>query len=86
MLILKESIKSIHERLGANAAPVIIPIGLEHEHRGVVDLVTMKALTYKDVEDNKLTEEEIPADLIEMAKKYRRELNRKSLLSLMTKL
>jgi len=32
------SLKSIKERLGANAAPVVIPIGLEHEHRGVVDL------------------------------------------------
>lgn len=72
------SIKSIHERLGANAAPVIIPIGQEHKHRGVVDLVTMKALTYKDVADHNLTEEEIPADLIEMAKKYRRELIEKA--------
>src|SRR3990167_4009587 len=68
------SIKSIHERLGANAAPVTIPIGIEHAHRGVVDLITMKALTYKAVEDNKLTEGEIPADLIDEAKKYRKEL------------
>jgi len=68
------SLKSIKERLGANAAPVVIPIGLEHEHRGVVDLIRMKALTYKAIEDNKLTEEEIPADLLESAKKYRAEL------------
>ncbi|MEK7061398.1 MAG: elongation factor G, partial [Patescibacteria group bacterium] len=68
------SLKSIKERLGANAAPVVIPIGLEHEHRGVVDLIRMKALTYKAIEDNKLTEEEIPADLLESAKKYRTEL------------
>jgi len=68
------SIKSIKERLGANAAPVVIPIGFEHAHRGVVDLVSMKALTYKAIEDNKLTEEEIPADLLESAKKYRAEL------------
>jgi len=68
------SLKSIKERLGANAAPIVIPIGLEHAHRGVVDLVSMKALTYKAIEDNKLTEEEIPADLLESAKKYRAEL------------
>ncbi len=68
------SIKSIHERLGANACPVIIPIGQEHAHRGVVDLVTMKALTYKEVGDHSLTEEEIPADLVDMANKYRSEL------------
>src|SRR3989344_4206211 len=68
------SIKSIPERLGANVAPVIIPIGQEHEHRGVVDLITMKALAYKAVEDASLTEEEIPADLLPMAQKYRQEL------------
>jgi elongation factor G len=68
------SIKSIHERLGANAAPVTYPIGIEHAHRGVVDLITMKALTYKAVEDNKLTEEEIPAEIADEAKKYRKEL------------
>ena len=68
------SIKSIHERLGANAAPVTIPIGIEHAHTGVVDLIRMKALTYKGIEDNKLTEGEIPADLIDEAKKYRKAL------------
>ena len=79
------SIKSIRERLGANAAPVQIPIGNEHELRGVIDLVKMKAYTYKAIEDNKLTEEEIPSGpealwaggpmtLLEAAKKYRKEL------------
>jgi elongation factor G len=68
------SLKSIKDRLGANAAPVIYPIGQEHEHRGVVDLIKMKALTYKAVEDNELTEEEIPADILEEVQKYRREL------------
>lgn len=68
------SIKSIRERLGANAAPVQLPIGLEHDHRGIVDIIQMKAFTYKAIEDNKLTEEEIPADLVERAKKAREEL------------
>ncbi len=68
------SIKSIHERLGANAAPVILPIGQEHEHRGIIDLITMKALTYKSVDDHNLTEGEIPAELVDSAKKYRAEL------------
>jgi elongation factor G len=72
------SIKSIHERLGANAYPVQIPIGLEHDHKGVVDLIKMKAYTYKGIEDNKLKEEEIPADLVEKAKKYREELIEKT--------
>jgi len=68
------SIKSIHERLGANAAPITIPVGIEHAHTGVVDLIKMKALTYKGIEDNTLIEGEIPADLLEQAKKYRKEL------------
>lgn len=68
------SLKSIRERLGANATPVQIPIGLEHDHRGVVDLIRMKAYTYEGVEDNKLKEEEIPADLKDMADQYREEL------------
>jgi elongation factor G len=72
------SIKSIQTRLGANAFPIIIPIGIEHGLRGVVDLIKMKAYTYKGIEDNVLTEEEIPAELIEEAKKYREQLIEKT--------
>lgn len=68
------SIKSIQERLGANAAPIQYPIGQEHDHRGIIDLIKMKAYTYQAVEDSKLTEGEIPADLLDTAKKYREEL------------
>jgi elongation factor G len=68
------SIKSIKERLQANASPVQIPIGFEHSLTGVVDLIRMKSYTYTSVEDNKLKEGEIPADLLDMAKKYREEL------------
>lgn len=65
------SLKSIDERLGANTAPIQIPVGNEHELRGMIDLVKMKAYTYKAIEDIQLTEEEIPADLLETAQKYR---------------
>ncbi|MBL7036387.1 elongation factor G [Candidatus Microgenomates bacterium] len=68
------SIKSIRERLGANASPVIYPIGQEHDHKGVIDLISMKAYTYSNVEDAKLVEGEIPEDLLDIAKKYRKEL------------
>ena len=68
------SLKSIEERLGANASPVMYPIGLEHDHKGVVDLIKMKAYTYKAIEDNALIEEEIPSDLVEICKKYRGKL------------
>src|SRR3989338_3972305 len=68
------SIISIRERLNPNAAPVDMPIGLEHELHGVVDLIEMKAFTYSGTEDSKLTEEEIPEDLLGKAQKYRAEL------------
>jgi len=68
------SVASIQERLGANAAPIQIPIGIEHSLRGVVDLIVMKAFTYEGVETNVLKEEPIPADLLEMAKRYRSQL------------
>ncbi|MBI1863802.1 elongation factor G [Candidatus Woesebacteria bacterium] len=68
------SIKSINDRLGANTSPIQIPVGNEHALRGMVDLIKMKAYTYKAIEDHTLTEEEIPEDLVETAKKYRSQL------------
>src|SRR3990170_510048 len=68
------SIASIRERLGANAAPVNIPIGLEHAHCGVIDLVSMKAYTYSGVQDNNLKVSEIPQELLSEAKRLRHEL------------
>src|SRR5258708_26667 len=68
------SIKSIHERLGANASPIQLPIGNEHELHGVVDLIKMKSYTYKSVENNQLTEGEVPSELLDTAKLMRGEL------------
>jgi len=70
----EKSIKSIRERLGANVAPIQLPIGLEHDLKGVVDVIKMKAFTYKGIEDNKLTEGDIPEELKDQAKKAREEL------------
>lgn len=68
------SVKSIRERLGANALPIQILFGMERNLRGVVDLIKMKAFTYKDMDSNKLVEEEVPTELLEEAKKRREEL------------
>lgn len=68
------SIKSIREKLRANASPIEYPIGLEHSLRGVIDIIRMKAYTYTGMEDNELKEEEIPAEYLEVSKKYRAEL------------
>ena len=70
----EKSIESVRERLGANASPVQIPMGLEHDLHGVVDLISMKALTYEGIADNKLKESEIPQEFKELAGKYRNEL------------
>jgi len=73
-----KSLASIKERLSTNAYPIQIPIGYEKDICGIVDLVKMKAYTYKEYSDKKLVEEEIPADMMEDAKKYRHELLEKA--------
>src|SRR3989338_5004965 len=72
-----KSLESIHKRLSENAFPIQIPLGNEKEIRGVVDLVKMKAYTYKDFSDKNLVEEEIPDDMKEKAKEYRDKLTEK---------
>jgi len=66
-----KSLDSIHNRLSKRAFPVHLPIGSEQSINGVVDLVNMKAYTYKEFTDHELVEGEIPADMMEKAKKYR---------------
>jgi elongation factor G len=66
-----KSLDSIHNRLSKRAFPVHLPIGFEQAINGVVDLVSMKAYTYKEFTDHELVEGEIPADMLDKAKKYR---------------
>ena len=66
-----KSLDSIHARLNKRAFPIHLPIGFEQSVNGVVDLVSMKAYTYKDFTDHELTEGDIPADMLDKAKKYR---------------
>ena len=66
-----KSLESIHKRLSKNAFAIHLPIGFEKDICGVVDLLTMKAYTYKDYADHELVEGEIPADMLEKAKNYR---------------
>lgn len=73
-----KSLTSIKERLSPDAIAVQLPVGFEKEIRGAVDLVKMKAYTYKDFHDKELVEEEIPADLKEEAEKYHNELVEKA--------
>ena len=66
-----KSLESIHKRLSKNAFAIHLPIGFEKDICGVVDLIDMKAYTYKEYADHELTVGEIPADMLEKAKHYR---------------
>ena len=64
-------VRSLHERLGANAAAVQFPIGIESSLRGCVDIIEQKAYVYtSDVHDDP-QEVEIPADLKEKTQELR---------------
>jgi elongation factor G len=66
-----KSLDSIHNRLSKRAFPIHLPIGFEQAINGVVDLVTMKAYTYKEFTDKELIEGEIPEDMKEKVARYR---------------
>ena len=68
-------LKQMKERLGANPVPLTIPIGQEDMFKGVIDLISNKALMY-DEESNgtKSYEVPMPDDLKEIASEYRKKL------------
>lgn len=67
--------QQMRDRLGCVPVPIQIPIGKEDEFLGIVDLIKMKAYIQKDEDQGKsIQEEEIPADLVELANKYRAEM------------
>jgi len=68
------SVKSIEERLSKKACRIQIPMGAENDMRGVIDLITMKSYTFAGEMGTLVTEEEIPAEFLEEAKKRRVEL------------
>ena len=65
-------VESIKDRLGANAVPIQIPIGREDKFQGVIDLVEMKAIYYRDDLGNNIDVMDIPAELEADAEKHRR--------------
>jgi len=65
-------VDAIRERLGHNAVALNIPIGAEEDFQGVVDLVTMKAIVWKDEAMGSMYDVvDIPADLQEVAEERR---------------
>ena len=67
-------VQMMKDRLKCNAVPIQLPIGAEDTFKGIVDLVEMKAYVYYDDAGKDIREEEIPADMQELAETYHAEL------------
>ena len=68
------SIKSVRDRLGVNAYPIEWPIGAEDDFRGVIDLITMKAIEFDGKPEEDAKDIEIPEDLKSLVEEKRAEL------------
>lgn len=69
------AVEMMKERLGANAIPITLPIGEGDMFAGVVDLITFKARMYHEETYGATYDEfEVPADLKELANKYRTQM------------
>jgi len=68
------SVRTIGTRLGAKAAPIQLPIGVEANFDGIIDLVEMKARYFQDVALKVDIHGEIPANMLQTAIDYRAKL------------
>jgi elongation factor G len=64
-------IDQLKQKLGHNAVAMQIPIGLEADHEGIIDLVSMKAIYFDGENGETIREEEIPSALMELAMEKR---------------
>ena len=67
-------IDMMKERLKCNAVPIQLPIGVESDFKGIIDLVIMKAYYYNDDKGIDITVTDIPEDMKEIAQEYRNAL------------
>lgn len=72
--VLEKSLESIWQKLSNNAVAVQLPIGAEDKFVGVVDLLKMKALIFGGDFGQIVKEEQIPQDLVEKARSWRKKL------------
>jgi elongation factor G len=70
----QRSVRTMVDRLGARAVPIQLPVGAEASFRGIVDLVAMKAIFYKDELGREQEVVEIPAELADEAAAAREHL------------
>jgi len=67
--------EQLKERLKANPAPIVLPIGAEEDFKGVVDLIKMKAIIWDDENYGINFEyQDIPADMVDEAQEWRESL------------
>ena len=66
--------RSLRDKLGHQAVLLQLPIGLEAEHEGVVDLIEMKAVYFRGDHGEQIEEGEIPAELVARAEELRTDL------------
>ena len=67
------AVQMMHDRLGANAIPITLPIGKEDTFKGIIDLIEQKAIIYTDnMGKHEITD--IPAEYLEEALLYREKL------------
>jgi len=69
-----KGVQTMIDRLGAQPVPIQLPIGAEGDFAGVIDLVRMRAIVYKDDLGTEQEEVEIPADLLQAATAAREHL------------
>lgn len=68
-------VEQVRKVLGANALVMVLPIGIEEEFKGVVDLLTRKAWIWDDSGDPmNYTVEDVPADMVDQVETYREQL------------
>jgi elongation factor G len=68
------SVQTMIDRLGAHPVPIQLPIGAEGDFKGIVDLINMKAIVYKDELGKDVSIEDIPADMVDEAEAAREHL------------
>ena len=68
------SVRTLHDRLQANAHPIQIPMGAEDSFTGIIDLVKMKAEIYTNDLGTEIEETEIPEDYRELAEEWHEKL------------
>ena len=67
-------IEALREKLGHNAVAMQMPIGLEDQMQGLIDLVTMKAYSFEGEKGDDIIEKPIPHDMEKLAKEKRQEM------------